>query len=811
MKSRFLLLSFIFSFFSLLSFSQNSQHVCGSYDGYLKDDMNNYPEFYKSLEERNNQLENQKTELLKTINPDMKNTGKKIIPVVVHVIHNFGSENVTDNQINAALELLNNNINGQDADFASRTPDVFAAVVGNPNIEFRLATLDPYGNPTSGINRVQSLETQVSNPRNSVKSISYWNSYQYLNIWVVKSLPAESNGGILLGYAQFPYQGSMSTDGVALISSQFASSTSSTLTHEVGHWLGLRHVWGDAICGDDQVADTPPQRYSNGFGDNPGPLPTTSSFPYHVGLQNQGCLADSSNWAGEMFMNYMDYTSDQYCTMFSQGQVAVFNETLDGTDGSVGFREYMWQEDNLIKTGTMDGAVPPSCNKQADFSEGFGNTSICLGEETWFKSNKSMFGSTISSVVWDLGDGTTSNVENNLLYEYNQAGNYDVSLTINYDEVTKVSSYDLSSLDISNASSYDSSFINVIVQRGSIAELNGMGATNITSHYIDSLGVYFDLVGTTFYRGDVERKRYTAFYNNSCSSTKVKTAFMSVNPTTASNSASSYLYSFDNTDDLLNDWDVISTNQEDNQWSFFNLVSKSWEWFEGTSGSSSCVMMAGKDGSSISIDNLISPSYDLSGYTKPAISFKYTGAAVNTFPYNVLSVYYTNNCGDDWAFLGELSNVQVARAGLYTHSFSPNGDWADTLFTRTSLKNDNIRFKFEYINSGASNNFFLDDIQIGEEDDLLKQNTQLLSRIKIFPNPTLGNTNIILNNLEGKNINVVMVDVLGKEVKKIYEGLVMSDFLQLESNISNLDKGVYFISIYAGHNMLTTDKIILNK
>ena len=173
MKSRFLLLSFIFSFFSLLSFSQNSQHVCGSYDGYLKDDMNNYPEFYKSLEERNNQLENQKTELLKTINPDMKNTGKKIIPVVVHVIHNFGSENVTDNQINAALELLNNNINGQDADFASRTPDVFAAVVGNPNIEFRLATIDPYGNPTSGINRVQSLETQVSNPRNSVKSISY--------------------------------------------------------------------------------------------------------------------------------------------------------------------------------------------------------------------------------------------------------------------------------------------------------------------------------------------------------------------------------------------------------------------------------------------------------------------------------------------------------------------------------------------------------------------------------------------------------------------------------------------------------------
>jgi hypothetical protein len=810
MKSRLLLLSFIFSFLTIVSFAQTSQHVCGSYDGYLEDDQKKYPEFYKSLEERNSQLENQNIQLLKTINPTSKNTGKKIIPVVVHVIHNFGSENVTDDQINDALELLNNNINGQDDDFISRTPDVFAAVVGRPNLEFRLATIDPSGNPTSGVNRVQSEMTTVPNPRNQVKSLSYWNSYQYLNIWVVKSLPAESNGGTLLGYAQFPGRGSMSTDGVALISSQFSSLSSSTLTHEVGHWLGLRHVWGDALCGDDQVSDTPPQRYSNGFGDNPGPLPTTSSFPYHVGLQNQGCIADSLNWAGEMFMNYMDYTSDQYCTMFSEGQVGIFNETLEGTEGGFGFREYMWQEENLIKTGTMEGAVPPTCNKQADFSEGFGNTSICLGEDAWLKSNKSMFGSSMTSLTWDLGDGTTSNVENNLLYEYNQAGTYDISLTINYDEVTHATSESLSSLDLTNASSYDSSLTNVIVQ-GSQSELNAMNASNITSHDIDSLGVFWGNANTTFYRGRVLQKNYTAYYNNSCASTVVKTAFMTVNPTTASNSASSYLYDFSSNNDLTSDWNIISTNEDSNQWSFNTNSSKSWQWYEGNAGSSSCLMMGRKDGSNVSTDNLISPSYDLSGYTKPAISFKYTGAAVNTFPSNELKVYYSNNCGDDWAFLGALSNIDVARAGLFTNNFTPNGNWADTLLTKTSLKNDNIKFKFEYSTNGASNNFFLDDIQIGEEDDLLKQNIELLSRIKIFPNPTLGNTNVILNNLEGKNIKVVMVDVLGKEVKKIFEGLVITDFLQLEANISNLDKGVYFISVFEGNDMLNTDKIILNK
>jgi hypothetical protein len=811
MKSRSLLLSFLFSFFTILSFSQTSQHVCGSYDGYLQDEQKKHPEFYKSLDEKNNQLDNQNIQLLKKVNSNTKNTGKKIIPVVVHVIHNMGSENVTDAQINDALTILNNNVNGQDADFTTKTPDVFAAVVGIPNIEFRLATKDPDGNPTSGINRVRSELTVESVPRDLVKSLSYWNSYQYLNIWVVKKFTPESSGGILLGYAQFPYSGSMSTDGVAILSSQLTSSQSATLTHEVGHWLGLRHIWGDAVCGDDGVADTPPQRYSNGFGDNPGPLPTTSSFPYHVGLQNQGCIVDSMNWAGEMFMNYMDYTSDQYCTMFSQGQVGVFNETLDGTDGGLGFREYMWQEDNLIKTGTSDGAVPLSCNKEADFSEGLGNTSVCLGEEVWLKSNKSMFGSTISSVVWDLGDGNTSNVDNNLLYEYNQAGTYDISLTINYDEVTQVTSYDLSSLDIANASSYDSSVTNVIVQRGSMAELNGMNAANITSHDIDSLGIFWEIEGTTFYRGEVERKTYTAYYNNTCSTTKVKAAFITVNPTTATNSASSYAYGFDSSDDFVNDWSVISTNEDENQWSFNANNSKSWEWYEGNSLSSACVMMSSKEGSSASVGNLISPSYDLSGYTKPAIRFKYTGAAVNTFPSNELKIYYTNDCGEHWAFLGLLSNLQVARAGLYTNNYSANGDWADTLLTKTSLKNDNIRFKFEYSTNGPSNNFFLDDIQIGEEGDLLKQNNQFLSRINIFPNPSLGHTNIILNNLEGKNIKVKMVNVLGKEVKEIYEGLVIYDFIQIETNISHLDKGVYFISVYEGNDVLLTDKLILNR
>ena len=810
MKIRSLLFIFIFSFFSSVLHSQNVIHKCGSHDGYLEEQKQLYPNFYKSLENKNLQLQDQNEKLLSNINPNEKSTDKKIIPVVVHVIHNFGSENVTDAQVADAIRILNDNINGQDAAFTTRTPDVFAAVVGKPNLEFRLATIDPMGNPTSGINRIQSELTQVPNPRDQVKALSYWNSYQYFNIWVVKSLPAESSGGTLLGYAQFPYGGSMSTDGVVLIASQFASTTSSTLTHEVGHWLGLRHVWGDAVCGDDQVADTPPQRYSNGFGDNPGPLPTTSSFPYHVGLQNQGCIADSLNWAGEMFMNYMDYTSDQYCTMFSQGQADVFDVTLDGEEGGLGYREYMWQDENLIATGTMEGAIPPACNKQADFQEGFGNSSICLGEETWFKSNKSMFGSSITSVLWDLGDGNTSSVDNNYLHTYTQADIYDVSLTINYDEVTEVSSDNLSSLDLANASSYDSTTTPIIVQ-GTQAELNNMNASNITSHPIDSLGVYFGLDGTTFYRGYVDKVIYTAYYNNTCSSTKVKQAFIAVNPNTASNNASSYSYGFDNANDIVDDWRVVAANEDPSQWSFNTSSLSSWEWFEGNDNTNSCVMMSSRDGSTNTVENLISPSYNLSSYTTPALKFKYTGAAVNTFPTNEVSVYYTTNCGDNWAFLGRLTNLHVARAGLYTTNYAPNGDWQDTVMTKNALKNDNVQFKFEYSNSGASNNFYLDDIEIGEEADLMKQNIEPLSRVNVFPNPSVGDVNILISNIKNKNISVSLLDILGKEVKNLYEGQVTQDNLQIETNLNGLDKGIYFINVSEGNSVLNIDKLILHK
>mgnify|MGYP001418803066 CR=1 FL=1 len=294
-----LLLLFSSLFISNILFSQND--VCGSYKGYIQDDMQKFPDFYESISEKNIQLEEAYKQAQSSI-VNSKSSARKIIPVVVHVIHDNGAENVSDDVVRQAIHVLNKNINGQSDLFLSRTPDVFAALRGNPNLEFRLATIDPNGNPTTGINRVQSSLTNEPNPRNSVKALSYWNSYQYFNIWVIKKFLPEDNGNTLLGFAQFPFSGSMATDGVVLIYSEFNDPTSSTLTHETGHWLGLCHPWdcGSGTCGDDNIIDTPPSREANYAA-------SFNQFPYHVGLQNQGCIADSLNWAGEMFMNFMEF------------------------------------------------------------------------------------------------------------------------------------------------------------------------------------------------------------------------------------------------------------------------------------------------------------------------------------------------------------------------------------------------------------------------------------------------------------------------------------------------------------------------
>ncbi|HLK97604.1 MAG TPA: zinc metalloprotease, partial [Hymenobacter sp.] len=233
------------------------------------------------------------------------------IPVVVHVLYSNANENVSDAQIQSQIAVLNEDFRKLNSD-VSNTPAAFAGRAADVGLQFVLARRDPNGNATTGIERKSSTRTSWGTndamKSTSTGGLNAWPANQYLNLWVCNI------GGGILGYAQFP-GGAASTDGVVVTTTGFGRGGSAvapfnlgrTATHEVGHWLNLRHIWGDANCGNDFVSDTPTQQTSNGG---------CPSFPK---------VTCSNGPDGDMFMNYMDYTNDACMYMFSTGQSTRMN------------------------------------------------------------------------------------------------------------------------------------------------------------------------------------------------------------------------------------------------------------------------------------------------------------------------------------------------------------------------------------------------------------------------------------------------------------------------------------------------------
>jgi len=250
--------------------------------------------------------------------------GCTTIPVVVHVVHKTTAENISDAQIHSQISVLNEDYRKKNGD-VSTVPASFAPLATDARIEFELATVDPDGNPTDGIVRRKTTKASFGD-NDEVKfqasgGSDAWPADQYLNIWVCNLQP-------WLGYAQFP-GGPANTDGVVILHTAFGTSGTAqapfnlgrTATHEVGHWLNLRHIWGDdggGCSGSDFVADTPNQAGPN-YGTPSGTIITCNNGPN-----------------GDMYMNYMDYVDDAVMVMFSAGQVTRMQATLDGLRSSVG-------------------------------------------------------------------------------------------------------------------------------------------------------------------------------------------------------------------------------------------------------------------------------------------------------------------------------------------------------------------------------------------------------------------------------------------------------------------------------------------
>jgi Pregnancy-associated plasma protein-A/Secretion system C-terminal sorting domain/SprB repeat len=295
------------------------------------------------------QLARQAAEIISAMPAEQLRTPNAVIevPVVFHIIHNgvaVGTgRNIADARITGQMEVINADFRGQNSNWTSGTPAVFQNLKADVEVHFCLAKTDPTGAASTGITRhnladpVATASDPVgSNDTNTrLKAGTKWDPTKYLNIYIV-AIPGTDAFGGTIGYSYVPTTGlpGITQDGIVMdyrwvgkAGQAGMSGGGRSLTHEIGHYLGLAHIWADyqnagGCAADDGIADTPEQNDATANNVN---------FNCALGVPPVSCGSQ------DMYVNYMDYLNDDDCySMFSLGQKAVMLAVLNGTAAQFG-------------------------------------------------------------------------------------------------------------------------------------------------------------------------------------------------------------------------------------------------------------------------------------------------------------------------------------------------------------------------------------------------------------------------------------------------------------------------------------------
>ncbi len=408
-----------FLVFSLSFGAAQSQNVpfrkyCGS-DSMTQVAMQQYPDYARNRKVFNDFIKSLNNQSIARLNASPNFT----IPIVVHIVHTYGADNISDAQVHDAVRIINEDFSKSNPD-TSQVIAAFQSRYANVGFEFKLAKKDPNGDCTTGITRTYSALTNKAD--DNVKALIGWDPTKYLNIWVVNTISFGAGG-----YSYYPCGVPQSIEGVVVLNTQFGSIGRSnggnfaarTLTHEIGHYMGLPHVWGGTNdpglagnCGsDDGIADTPNTIGTTGFSCN---LNANSCGGVNGNPDPDGTLPDN-------VQNYMDYSS--CARMFTNGQKAVMVGAL-----TMFCRSNLVTQANLVATGTNTGFTA-SCKPIADFHTY--TDRICEGTAVSFSDHSyNTLSSTGQTYLWSFPGGTpSSSTLQNPVVTYNTAGVYDVTLT----------------------------------------------------------------------------------------------------------------------------------------------------------------------------------------------------------------------------------------------------------------------------------------------------------------------------------------------------------------------------------------------
>jgi PKD repeat protein len=695
---------FLLGFASLCSANfANAQTLkpCGTKEA-REELVNIHPEVINDELIYNNELRNGIAE--KKLNRSPQTTEDVyVIPIVFHILHQNGAENISDAQIYDQVNILNRDYRKLNADTAAIVHG-FDTIAADIKIEFRLARLDPQGKCTNGIDRIYS---GLTNQADDYSKLNGWPRERYLNVWVVKTIGSQG----VAGYAYYP--GTVASfwarpiDGVLILHDYIGSVGTSqvghsrALTHEIGHYLSLSHTWGDTnnpgvACGDDGVDDTPFTKGSN--------------------LVCNLNMAVCTTGVYENVQNYMDYS---YCTnMFTRGQKDRMRTALESPTAN---RSNLYQLSNLIVTGT--NTVLPICTPKPDFSAN--RNYICAGGNITFSQFMSRAPAT--SLKWEFQGG-------------NPATSTALSPTITY----------------ANPGTY-----------------------------------YVKLKGT----------------NSSGSDSTLKTLFVHVYETRAYYTGLA-TETFETPDPNFYFWEWWSNN--------YNNDNKYWKVINGTGyNSNSCMSLNAFGSERKSVDEFVTPPFELTYIQSAQLTFRCSAASagiVSTDVNDVLKVYVSTNCGQTWS----LRKTFTGGANFTNWGYTPNyytptnaNQWLLQTVPIGGLTG-NVKFKFEYTSGNASNNIYIDDININGTLGVNDLNNDE-NGTAIYPNPSNSGLLTVNYNVATKSTTTIeLMDVLGKSLKTENLGIQSpGNYSQkLDWTMLDLKPGIYLVR-FSIDSKMTTKKLMI--